>query len=87
VEIRKGTIFINDKKLEEPYITASGSDNSWINEKPIILSSHCFFVVGDNRPGSFYKSIKGHVDISKIKAKVLYIYMSWNPHRIGKKIQ
>lgn len=44
VEIRYGQVYINDQKIEEPYI----QENS-INRTPEIIPDDSYFIIGDNR--------------------------------------
>lgn len=49
VEIKKGTIYINDKSLDEPFEKNKSDDNFG----PVIVPQNEFFLLGDNRPESF----------------------------------
>lgn len=49
VEIKKGTIYVNDKSLDEPFEKIASDDNFG----PIIVPQNDFFLLGDNRPESF----------------------------------
>ena len=49
IEIRNGTIFVDDKALNEPYIV-----DPWFGTmSPQTIPANNFFVVGDNRKNSF----------------------------------
>ena len=48
VEIRQGRVYINDRLLEEPYITNPGI-SQW---GPEVVPADSYFVLGDNRPNS-----------------------------------
>jgi signal peptidase I len=45
IEIRDGTVFINDAELEEPYLQFRAR---W-NTEPVELGANEFFLIGDNR--------------------------------------
>jgi signal peptidase I len=47
VEIRDGQVYINDSKLEEPYI-----QGNYINRAPEIVPDDSYLIVGDNRYGA-----------------------------------
>ncbi len=48
IEIDDGEVFINGTKLDEPYITRSGSGDM----KPLTVGEDAYFVMGDNRRAS-----------------------------------
>lgn len=87
IAINDGITFINNKKLDEPYVLLSGRDNSWTPKNSIILPSRCYFVMGDNRIQSLDSSLFGCIDVTAIQARGIYVLWSNNPDRIGKEIK
>lgn len=49
IEARRGSIYLNGKKLDEPYIVESWSNGGCIENNPITLKKDEFFLLGDNR--------------------------------------
>ncbi len=70
VEVRRGTVYVNDKALDEPYIKNTGD----YNYGPIVVEKDCYFVLGDNRPVSLDSHYFGCVSKDHILAKVLFRY-------------
>lgn len=71
VEIKGGRVYINGKKIEEPYIVQfceSGCDGSWT------LTDSQYFVLGDNRPHSFDSHSFGPIAQSLIVGKAWIRY-------------
>lgn len=59
VEMRKKVVFINGKKLDEPYVHHSRPEESLEgdNMEPIVVPEKGFFVLGDNRDESNDSSV------------------------------
>lgn len=74
VEIKKGNIYINDKKLKESYQTTE-IEEPGIAAEPITLSGEEYFVLGDNRKSSddSRNADIGNVKRSEIDGKVWFI--------------
>lgn len=81
VEIRHGTVYIDDTALEEPYM------RDWRHSEysPVTVPDNCAFVLGDNRIMSMdsrYEEI-GMVQFKDIKCKIILhlwpIYWVSNP--------
>lgn len=49
VEVRIGKVFINNLPIDEPYLTHTAN----YNIEPLTVPPASYFVLGDNRPGSF----------------------------------
>ncbi len=70
VKMEDGVVFLNGKKIEEPYITAPGPtdmDTLGLGEKE-------YFVLGDNRRGSNDSRNWGPVPEDNILGKVWFVY-------------
>lgn len=99
LEIKNKRIFINDRPITEDYkihldsrVFVEKSDYSYNDFErdnfgpSIIPSDHCF-VMGDNRDNSMDSRHMGHLPLSNIKGKAVYIYFSWDILRVGKKLK
>ncbi|MEO8398709.1 MAG: signal peptidase I [Ignavibacteriaceae bacterium] len=92
IEIKDGEIYLNNKRLIEPYasnlqITAKDSPDYFIqNKTKITIPSGKLFIVGDNRINSVdsRNSTFGLVDVNSIKGKLVRILLSKNLDKIGK---
>ena len=79
VSERDGYVYVNGKKLDEPYIAASDRDTltrSWPRVPP-----HRYFMMGDNRSASCDSRTWGTVARSALIGPVFATY--WPPQRIG----
>ena len=87
VEGRDQVIFINGKKLDEPYVEHIGEAPEWANTfGPVFVPAGKFFVMGDNRDYSLDSRSDGYglVEQESIVGKPLYVYSS---DRTGKSIR
>lgn len=86
IEIRKGTVYINEKKLNEPYLKHNNQRKDLIYQsidmKPLLISKGHYFVMGDNRPLSQDSRTFGPVPQKYIYGKTLFRY--WPFSRFGK---
>ncbi len=73
VSERDGYLFINGKKLAEPYIKANRRDNEPPRTWARIRAAH-YFVVGDNRAQSCDSRIWGTVPRRNIRGAVTKVY-------------
>ncbi|MDQ4082754.1 MAG: signal peptidase I [Actinomycetota bacterium] len=76
---REGVIYINGKRLREPYLRADPQDDTTFPERRI-PADH-FFMLGDNRGQSCDSRIWGAIPRDNIIGEVFAIY--WPPQRIG----
>ncbi len=70
-EMRNGVVYVNDKKISEPYIAR---DKSVDTIGPIRIGQGEFFVMGDNRTVSQDSRRFGPVKKSEILGKVMVIW-------------
>ncbi|MCI5136891.1 MAG: signal peptidase I [Candidatus Electrothrix sp. AR1] len=100
VEIKNKVLFVNEKKIIEPYANYDSSNIIPSSESPrdffgpITVPNNKVFVLGDNRDNSFDSRFWGFVNEESINARMEFIYWSkdkkkeevrWN--RIGKSIK
>jgi len=69
VNIKDGYVYINDKKLDEPYIKGVTYEN--VIEFPVEVPSGSVFVLGDNRENSRDSRTFGFVEFDRIKGKAV----------------
>jgi len=83
IEIRKGDVYINGKRLPEPYLPGA-KDIMFlsITMKPLLIQEDHYFVIGDNRTVSQDSRIFGPVPQKYIFGKTLLRY--WPFSRFGK---
>lgn len=79
LQIKEGVVYVNDKKLQETYIS---SDLSVDNLGPIRVPQGDFFVMGDNRPVSQDSRRFGPVPKAQILGKVMVIWWPLNHSRV-----
>lgn len=86
LEIRKGTIYINDNRLDEPFLKEHNERKDLmyqsINMKPLLIDKGHYFVMGDNRPVSQDSRSFGPVPQRYIYGKTLFRY--WPFSKFGK---
>ena len=70
VELRDGSVFINDRLLQESYITTPYDSTM----APLILDNDEYFVMGDNRRSSNDSRAWGPVPESHLLGKVWFVY-------------
>ena len=62
IEFRDGNLYVNDGRLDEPYVAKTGD---W-NLEPRVVEENHFYVVGDNRSGSMDNHVFGQVEKERI---------------------
>ncbi len=80
VELRNGVVFINNQKLDEPYLDTT-LNLGQANLSPTLVEKHHYFVMGDNRDNSSDSRIWGQVPEKYIYGKAFFRY--WQPSMIG----
>ena len=78
-EEKNGYVYINGKKLHEPYIQASRRDDRTLG--PIHIPKGQYFMMGDNRASSCDSRSWGTVPRKNLIGKVIATY--WPPNRIS----
>ena len=84
VEERNKVIFVNGKRVNEPYVqytdksVNTGSMEPRDNFGPYLVPKNKLFVMGDNRDQSYDSRYWGYVDLKDLKGKAFIIYWSWN---------
>jgi signal peptidase I len=83
IEIRKGVVYINNKRLVEPFLKEP-KDLMYtsINMKPLLIREGYYFVIGDNRPVSQDSRTFGAVPGKYVYGKTFLRY--WPFSRFGK---
>jgi signal peptidase I len=80
VRIDDGQVFVNGRRIAEPYVPEEYSDSRSYPE--VRVPSHSFFLLGDHRNLSNDSRDFGPVDQSFIYGKAVFIY--WPVSKLGK---
>ena len=78
VETRDGTVYLNDRALDEPYLRVPASTN---NLPATTLGRGDLWVMGDNRDNSADSRVFGPIRVTSVVGKV--VVRAWPPGRIG----
>ncbi|MPZ24041.1 MAG: signal peptidase I [Dehalococcoidia bacterium] len=79
LEIRRGQVFINGERLDEPYLVTQGRGNN----TPVTVPTGHYFVLGDNRNNSTDSRSPtiGFVSLESIVGQASLVY--WPVDRVG----
>jgi signal peptidase I len=83
VEIKNGTIYVNDQPLVDPVFSQRYYYNRGefgVENQKITVPANSFFVMGDNSASSQDSRYWGFVPKKNVLGKAIFIY--WPPHRI-----
>jgi signal peptidase I len=76
IQIRNNDVFINDRRVDEPYQTIKDDNDTRKDFGPVVVPENEYFLLGDNRPSSEDSRYYAHPTIGKadIYSKVTEIY-------------
>ncbi len=81
VHIRNGSVYVNDKKLDEPYVKGHTTYRGF-SEKLIegVVPKNMVVAMGDNRENSFDSRGFGYLPVERIKGRAFVMY--WNTRNV-----
>ena len=79
LRIEDGRVFVNGKRLPEPYVPSRFTDDR--SEAEMVLPAQQYFVMGDHRSISSDSREFGPVDRSLIYGKAVFVY--WPMEQVG----
>ena len=74
VEIKYGNVYVNNIKIDEPYLTHLNSESEYLS--PAIIGENQYYVLGDNRTGSNDSRNWGTISDEHIIGKYIFKYGS-----------
>jgi len=84
VRIQDKRVYVNDKLLDEPYVTHTdpkimpAGAGPRDNMPALVVPANSLFVMGDNRDESYDSRFWKFVDIGELRGEAIIIYCSWN---------
>ena len=79
VEIRKGVVYVNGERLDEPYVPPEYRDRQ--SRPPVRVPPDHYYVMGDHRTSSNDSRNWGPVARNQIYGKAVFVY--WPPEKLG----
>jgi signal peptidase I len=73
VDIRDGYVYVNGKKLDEPYVTPANRDKYTL-PAPVKIPAGYIWVMGDNRGNSADSRVIGPQPVSRVLGQAFVIY-------------
>ena len=80
VDVREGSVYVNDKKLDEPYVHGQETLPGSV-PLPITIPPDHVWVMGDNRTNSADSRWIGPQPLSAVQGEAFVTY--WPPNRMG----
>jgi len=80
VQIDRGIVYVNGKKLDEPYVPPDYRDDQ--SHSPVTVPANNYFVLGDHRGSSNDSRAWGTVDRKYIYGKAVFVY--WPLDKMGR---
>ncbi len=84
IEIKNKIVYVNGKRLKDPYVSHRNSriiPGPRDNFGPVTVPKDSYFMMGDNRDGSFDSRFWGYVKKKELLGKAMIIYWSWDRER------
>lgn len=79
VEIKNGSVFVNDEKLDEDYLSADVLTSAQPNDfDSLVVPENCLYVLGDNRTISEDSRYIGPVPMENVRGHALFRVYPFN---------